>query len=332
MRLLNWNYDRLRDHLQRWPEPPSPLNPLILAFLNTRRGSKIIAIGRYSVSLQLSPDICAKVSLKAGDASFAAEQEVHEETEWLMCTHLMQYYLIKPDVIFFEMPAGTNLHERIDMLHHDRPVKAWMVQLLRALSVAHRKGHVHGAVSPDNILVDELDRLRLLCLTDLYRPGDPINEGLEPYVRMAFVPDSGIFGPAGRRSEFFAVGTVLWYMSRGDQLFDEYVPMARSGRLSVTLRNRKVYPLLGGSLVDRFIRVCWWEEGWEHMEDAYSEARACAKFACSDCEAPDPPLILQRKRQCYEFYRQAVETLPAPLEVVAELPEAGTVMLEGGEA
>jgi serine/threonine protein kinase len=248
---LQWNYDVLRNYYAS-----RKLNPIIQHLLQACPGSCVWGIGGHSVVLKVAPGIAAKVSLEPGDERLVREQAIL--TRLLdadpACPYIIQSFLQRDDVIFFELLENGTLHQRLTFVNSPKPIFRWMYQLSLAVAALEPIGYAHGDLNPRNVVFDSEDTLRLIDFDHSLQAGGKVDVGDEPYVR--YHNDPSHYGWAGPATEQFALGSLFWYMTRGSELYSELSGFDRVN----TLIARKFPSLDLQDPVNRIISNCWEEK------------------------------------------------------------------------
>lgn len=263
---LCWTYDALVAYYEHCGK--RELNPLIEQLLLACPSSSVFAIGGHSVILQISSNIVAKVSMKAGDPRLRQEQKIFEVLQDAKSHNIVQCFYRGVDVSFLEsLPHGT-LYDRMSLPKH-RPVLHWMLQLTTAVAYLEELGYAHGDLNPQNILLNDDDELILIDFDHSLEIGEDVNVGYEPYVRQSRQRDGGLFGVAGPRPEQFALGSIFWYMSRGSELYSEL-----SGPDQVDRLIDGEFPDIDPTEpIERVIQNCWLRR-YARIADLLEEIKA----------------------------------------------------------
>ncbi|EFR01099.1 CAMK/CAMKL protein kinase [Nannizzia gypsea CBS 118893] len=188
------------------PTDTSNLNLLILQVLTRYSGSTIYGVGGHSVLISISDELAVKVAYRAGGEHVRHEQSVFELLETKPCPYIAHSYFSALDMIFMELVKNGTLYDRIRQVD---PILKWMQQLAEAAVTLENIGYAHGDINPRNILFDDEDNLRLVDFDG--------SRGGRGAIRHRYMN----YGKAGPDTEQFALGSVLWYLSRGKELYSD---------------------------------------------------------------------------------------------------------------
>ena len=274
---FGWSYEYLRESISIYtrnsssPTQSADINPLVEKLLNTCPGSSILTLGGHSVLIYLSDAIVAKVSLKSGGYHLKHEQAIFQLLEKSPSPHIVPCLFRFPDVTFMEFLKNGTLYDRMAVLDTSRPIVGWMQQLSGAVASLESLGIVHGDINPRNIVFDEKDQLKLVDFDHALKIGDNLDVGDAPYVRLPKRGEGGgIFGIAGPPTEQFALGSIFWFMTRGDELYHELAGPEQVDRLM----NGQFPRTNPRDPVDRVILACWLGE-FETVAELSKRICAC---------------------------------------------------------
>ena len=154
-----------------------------------------------------------------------------------------------------QLVTNGTLYDRIQSSLKPFPIRRWMQQLTEAAAFVDSFGYAHCDIQPANIVCDDEDRLKLIDFDHASRIGEPLDVGYEPYVTQAwdYDPNAGSFGIAGPSTEQFALGSIFWYFTRGEELYKEL----EGPELVNRLMNSQFPALEANDAVDQVIDDCW---------------------------------------------------------------------------
>ncbi|KAB8356497.1 hypothetical protein FH972_024080 [Carpinus fangiana] len=238
---------------------------------------KFVAEGGAGEIFELSSTIVVKVYFdRDGD------QARNEKT--FFCTvlkrkplheNVVRCFHCTTQLLFLENVSGGSLEKRLrqNQTRWIRPVQVakledqglacrWMVELCRGIAWLEDLGYAHGDIRPDNLLLDRQDHLKVADFGSITALGSPIDAGQPLYSRV-LGPEAGkaagTFGNHGPRSEQFAIGSVLFYITRGHALFDDKdLDAKKHGRIAAAYLQAKRFPPLDDrEAIDAEIQNCW---------------------------------------------------------------------------
>ena len=190
------------------------------------------------------------------------------------CPDIIQSFLRVPQGNFLAFMSCGSLHERLEA-HQRRSddgirveqvtgavpenlIKQWFTELCNAAAWLEHLGYGHGDIRPPNLLLDSQEHLKLAdfdCITPI---GTPSEGAAPPWARILGPEagsEAGTFGLCGPRTEQFAIGSVLYCLTRGHEPFEmeKFDDLAEQ----VTLLQRMEFPQLLDDPFDSIIERCW---------------------------------------------------------------------------
>ncbi|OAT13451.1 AGC protein kinase [Blastomyces gilchristii SLH14081] len=191
------------------------------------------------------------------------------------CPHIVQSFLRVSDGIFLAFMGGGSLHHRLET-HQRRSadgrrveqvvstephylVKQWLMELCKAAAWLESLGYVHGDIRPPNLLLDNQDHLKLADFDCVQLIGTSLEGGAAaPWARVLgaeYGSEEGSFGTCGPRTEQFAIGSILYCLTRGHEPYemDHFDDDAEK----VTLFKHMMFPPLSDSHFDTIIERSW---------------------------------------------------------------------------
>jgi atypical protein kinase C zeta type len=214
------------------------------------------------------------------------------------CPDIVQSFLRVPTGNFLSFMSCGSLHQRLQshqLRNADGTIQVtgrepdyliawWLAQLCSALAWLESLGYVHGDIRPPNLLLDAQEHLKLADFDCVAPIGSPSEGAGPPWARVQG-PEAGdgegSFGECGPKTEQFAVGSILYCLTRGHEPFemDKFDDDAEV----VGLLRRMEFPPLSDNPFDAIIKECW-AGRFTLLRDLLQEARS----QCGDNEIPQP--------------------------------------------
>ncbi|EGD92869.1 serine/threonine protein kinase [Trichophyton tonsurans CBS 112818] len=219
---LNFTYEYFCDFvpiLTRASSSPANtgnLNPLIHKVLTHYSGSTIYGVGGHSVLISISEDLALKVSYRAGGEHIRHEQSIFKLLQAELCPYIARSYLSALDIILMELGREIN------------HIMKWMQQLCEAAVASENIRYTYGDINPRDILFNDQDNVRLVNFNHILKIEEQVEVGKEPYVRYY----GAHYRIAGSYTEQFALGSVLWSLTRGKELYSAIGGAEQVNRLS----------------------------------------------------------------------------------------------------
>lgn len=196
--------------------------------------SKLGSGGQCDVYRAVHPELAGEVAIKLAKVNLGS-REVLQQTlrhegrllSQLAHPHLARVYDLdvqqdRPYLVI-EYVRGQNLHQyaRSHRMTPDQ-IAGWVAEVARGLAEVHRVGLVHGDCKPNNIIIDQQGRARLIDFGMAWRCDayvDPSQEsdanisGTVPFMS----PEQAAGGrdKVDHRSDIFGLGATLYYLITG---------------------------------------------------------------------------------------------------------------------
>ncbi|KAL9009164.1 MAG: hypothetical protein Q9173_005783 [Seirophora scorigena] len=243
----------------------------------TRIHFKLLGLGSIGIVYQVTDTVAVKCLRSADSAPFEDECRVYDLLEkHSVCPNIVRSFYRTPSVIFLQLMTGgtldgrlrqyqsrnlSGLVESVKYAQPDHMVWQWIAELTDAVAWLEYLGLVHGDLRPSNLLLDDGGHLKIADFDNAAAIGD-VSNGIEPpYARLLGVEgahDRGTFGYHGPRTEQFAIGSIVYYMSRGFEPYDDqWLGEDRAGEILDRLQAMN-FPATSDSEVDKLIRGCWY--------------------------------------------------------------------------
>jgi hypothetical protein len=194
------------------------------------------------------------------------------------CPDLPQSFLRIPTGNFLAFYGGGTLEERLreHQIRDEGPhggslievkkreplalVERWIMELSSAAAWLESLGYVHTDIRPPNLLLDGQEHLKLTDFDCVQQLGTPAEGSAAPWARVLGTEAGdkcGSFGDNGARYEQFAIGSVLYMMTRGHEPYDDGSIAPEDAPVVVDLFQQMKFPPLGEHKLDRVIKQCW---------------------------------------------------------------------------
>ncbi|KAM5457436.1 putative protein kinase C [Microsporum audouinii] len=283
-----------------------------------------LSLGAIGLVYKIDEEIVLKIPRENRSDAFSREIKMFDLFEkHNPCPMVVQSFLRVPEGNFLALLSGGTLDQRfrahqIRVGHSYRGrvktvtaqepielVKQWSMELSHAAAWLENLGYVHADIRPPNLLLDGDDRLKLIDFDCAAKIGSPSDGSAPPWARILGVEagdDAGSFGLYGARTEQFAIGSVIYLMTRGYEPYENEDP----GLNIVDLFRRMEFPSLGNDPLDRIIDQCW-KGRFEYLKDLAEETSTL-----SDGSYPKslPPLTerycLERQKKCQMLVNQGL--------------------------
>ncbi|KAI4189954.1 MAG: hypothetical protein LQ346_005014 [Caloplaca aetnensis] len=243
----------------------------------------ITGFGSVGIVYQISETVAVKRPLRESDSANEGIRNEYRIYE-LLSQHqrnpnILQSFHSIPTANFLAYLSGGTLDARLRQ-HQTRDhrnlvcdvarkepralQRRWIAELVDAAAWLEHLGYAHGDLRPVNMMLDSQDHLKLIDFNDAAAVGAVFEGYQPPYARVlgeeARREDRGTFGYHGPRTEQFAIGSVMYYLTRGFEVYDgdgQWFGKGHGPKV-VGLLQKRVFPPTGEEEVDGVIRGCWY--------------------------------------------------------------------------
>ncbi|KAF2452532.1 serine/threonine protein kinase [Lineolata rhizophorae] len=238
-----------------------------------------ISLGAVGAVYKINDRIALKIPREADRNKFAIEIATYDTLERHRppCPDIAQSFLRTPDANFLAFYSHGTLDKRIRS-HQVRSnevlggrllqvteleplnlVHQWAMELSSGAAWLESLGLAHADLRPPNLLLDGQDHLKIADFDCVEAIGTLASGGAPPWARFCGPEggdESGTFGKNGARVEQFSIGSILYFMSRGYEPYDDGAMWPRGPEI-VDLMMDMQFPPIGEMDVDMTIQRCW---------------------------------------------------------------------------
>jgi len=233
---------------------------------------KFLSLGAAGWVYQIDDNIALKYAKDPGGEAFARESEIYDIFEtYDPCPYVVQSFLRLPNANFLAFMSGGSLGKRLraNQCRNERneflgvskkepsqTVERWIMELSGAVAWLESLGLVHGDLRPENLLLDGEDHLKLADFDCVERIGTESRGSPPPWARLLGQEagsQKGTWGINGPQTEQFAIGSILYTMTRGHEPYED---QERGPDIVRRLQNMD-FPQLGNGCLDMIIDQCW---------------------------------------------------------------------------
>jgi serine/threonine protein kinase len=233
------------------------------------------AVGRV---YRVNQCIAVKVPVPEEDEDFKHENAVLDELgREPCCADIVQSFLRMPTANFMAFYSGGTLEQRLraHQIRHEvnngqvvsvrckeptHLIHRWMRQLCSATAWLESRQYAHGDIRPENLLLDSKDHLKLADFGSANKYGSDLKGGMPPYARWHSTEvgdDDNSLGIMGQASEEFAIGSTIYYMVKGHEVYgNEWFGEEHLVEVVERLQQKK-FPTLDESETSSIIHRCW---------------------------------------------------------------------------
>jgi serine/threonine protein kinase len=283
---------------------------------------QFLSTGAVGWVFKINDRIALKFPRQPGCRKFGHELEIFDILEKSdPCPDIIQSFLRVPEGNFLALLRGGTLDQRLranQIRESDKPysrilqitkkeptnlVERWIMEVSNATAWLESLGYVHTDLRPINMLLDDGDHLKLTDFDCVAKIGSEKVASAPPYARI-LGPEAGLeqgtFGCNDARAEQFAIGSLLYLMTRGHEPYEEeeFKDGVDGASLIVSRFQRMEFPALGEGHLDRIIKRCWYGE-FRQMRDMAEETKSLrGAIELPRAIAFDTGYILERRKEC----------------------------------
>lgn len=255
---------------------------------------QFLSLGAVGWVYKINDRIALKYPRQPGCANFAHEIKIFDILErHSPPPDIVQSFLRVPEGIFLAYLSGGTLDQRLRAHQildgHDywgrvvqvskqEPtplVEQWIMELSNAAAWLESLGYAHTDIRPPNLLLDSQDHLKLSDFDNMIEIGTRADGATAPWARILGPEagsEKGTFGRNGARLEQFAIGSILYCMTRGFEPYEDEEFSYADPTLVVDRLQDMVFPDLDGGHLDRIIDRCWKGE-FGQLKDLAAETK-----------------------------------------------------------
>lgn len=253
-----------------------------LQFLSGGAVAKVYLLNDFTV---------VKCPWEQGSVNFDKENRFYDLFDQHgVCPDVVRSFLRVPQANFLSYCSGGNLEDRlrprqtrnarrtvVGVTQNESCEMAarWTIELSNAVAWLESLGYGHCDIRPPNLLLDHRLDLKLCDFDCASKLGTISDGGAPPYARLLGDEggsDKGIFGFVGPRTEQFAIGSILYYITRGYEPYADEDLGDNHGPIVVDRLQRMIFPALGEWKLDEVIGRCW-RGDFRFMKDLSIEAQ-----------------------------------------------------------
>ncbi|KAI4161728.1 MAG: hypothetical protein L6R39_000021 [Caloplaca ligustica] len=253
------------------------------------------------------------------------------------CPNIVRSFYRIPSANFMQYMSGGTLDTRLrkrqtrDPTHDividvsDREpaclVWRWMAELTDAVAWLECLGYVHGDLRPSNLLLDGEDHLKIADFDNTTTIG-AVFDGLQPpYARILgdeAMGNRGAYGYHGPRTEQFAIGSVIYYTTRGFEPYNDVWLGTDHYDTILDYLQQMIFPPTGDGEIDRIIRNCWYGE-FTSIQHLHGEITNTCPIVLSDmAKAMDEVEYNFASQQCEDLVANGIlDHAPRPMAILS---------------
>ncbi|KAL8899984.1 MAG: hypothetical protein Q9207_005917 [Kuettlingeria erythrocarpa] len=288
---------------------------------------ELLGFGSFGIVYKVTQIVAVK-RLKRDDENNLPTNE-HQVFDLLerypTCPNIVQSFYRVPSAIFLHLMSGGTIDQRLrerqtrDPVHNlvievnyrqpQELIQQWIAEITDAITWLESLELVHGDLRPPNLLLDSGDHVKVSDFDSTTSVGK-IFEGIQPpWARVLGdegAEQRGTFGYHGPRTEQFAIGSVIYTITRGFEPYEDQWLGEDNGGKIVELLQEKIFPSTDDSDMDCIIRKCW-EGKYSSIRQLHSEVLQIYPTVRSNMAEPtDEAERHAAKRMCMQLVEEGI--------------------------
>ena len=287
---------------------------------------QFLSAGAVGYVYRVNRCIAVKIPVAEGQEDFNHEKAVLDELDREpRCAEIVQSFLRLPTANFMAFYSGGTLEQRlriyqirheinddhvISVRHKESThlVYRWMRELCSGTAWLESKQYAHGDIRPHNLLLDDKDHLKLTDFGSAGKYGSHLEVGTPPYARwhsVEFGDDDNSLGIMGPTSEQFAIGSTIYYMIEGYEVYsNEWFGEEHLVEVVERLQHKK-FPDLDQSETSSIIHRCW-HGSFDTIQELLADVMALEDGKKQTARAMSAAVIRKRQRMCTQLVDQGI--------------------------
>ncbi|KAG5914636.1 hypothetical protein E4U42_000378 [Claviceps africana] len=289
-------------------------------------GPCLISLGGTGLVFKLTDTIAVKKSQAGRSDYIVEEQKIFEIlNRQPLSPYIIQDFHNTHDAIFMEyMPGGclrsvlsqgqirdeTGQLLRVETVPAEQDCLRWMRQLAAAAAWLENLGLAHCDIRPANILLSSARNVKLADFDRTHTIGHILDALTEPFARLLGHEggeEYDTFGKAGSRTEQFAIGSVLFTLTRGHEPYELEAWGREHGLIQREKLQAMEFPTLGSKeKYDEIVGDCW-HGRYESIAQLSNHIASLDQHSSQVIEQQlSPSDIESRKRECEKWVESGI--------------------------
>lgn len=224
---------------------------------------RFLSIGAVGFVYQIDSCVVLKFPRDPNDERFSREIEIFNLFEkHSPCPDIVQSFLRDPKGNFLAYLSGGTLEQRLrgKGVESLSAIGRWAMEFSNAAAWLESLGYIHGDLRPLNIHFAAHDHLKLTDFDSVAKIRTRYDGAAPPWARLLGPEagdENGTFGRCGAKTEQFAIGSIIYFATRGYEPYEMEDWGEDLGPKVVELLQRMKFPDLSRGCLDKIIEQCW---------------------------------------------------------------------------